>query len=411
MLHYTKEGGGVILHLNIYEMFAGVGGFRVGFERGDAEFFRTVLANQWEPGKKNQFAYDCYAGNFPDSLTLNKDVHDISKEFYQGQSIDLVVGGHPCQSFSVAATASTGTGLDSDKGELYWEVARALEQTKAPYFLIENVDRMLKSPTKQRGRDFRIMLEEYNRLGYVVEWRVINAAEYGMTQRRRRVFLLGYHKTTAYAQSLSQEESHTILASRGIFAQAFPHTLTTTERVGVVSDTEQDEAFLNSGVMRGGQYLTVKSDPIKEEPTPLSSILEPEVDEGYYLTAEKEARFSYLRGPKKFDRVSKEGHSYVYSEGGMSPYDSLELPARTILTSEGNVSRTTHIIKDPHTNRLRYLTPLECERAMMFPDNWTSSLTKRQRYFTMGNAIVTGVVTRFSKELKRQLEPFLTDTE
>ena len=93
----------------------------------------------------------------------------------------------------------------------------------------------------------------------------------------------------------------------------------------------------------------------------------------------------------------------------MSPHDSIDLPARTILTSEANVSRTSHIIKDPHTNRLRYLTPLECERAMMFPDNWTGGLSKRQRYFTMGNAIVTGVVTRFAREFKEQVEPFLTD--
>ena len=395
--------------LNVYEMFAGVGGFRVGFDRVDGSFFNTILANQWEPGKKNQFAYDCYNRHFPDSVNLNKDVHDISEEFYQRQSIDFIVGGHPCQSFSVAATSSMGTGLDSDKGELFWEVARALEQTGASYFLIENVDRMLKSPTKQRGRDFLIMLREYNRLGYVVEWRVINAADYGMTQKRRRVFLFGYHHTTAYAQHLAHEELGDILATKGVYAKAFPHTLTANQLEGQLEDTETQHTFHSSGIMRGGQYLTNKSESVKEGYIPLADILETEVDEGYYLTEEKEARFSYLRGPKKFDRVSKEGHTYVYSEGGMSPHDSIDLPARTILTSEANVSRTSHIIKDPHTNRLRYLTPLECERAMMFPDNWTEGLSKRQRYFTMGNAIVTGVVTRFAREFKEQVEPFLTD--
>lgn len=394
--------------IKIYEMFAGVGGFRVGFERVDEGLFNTVLANQWEPGKKNQFAYDCYNKNYPNSINLNEDVSTIPDEYYQGLGVDMVVGGHPCQSFSVASTSKDSKGLESDKGELFWEVARALEQTQATFFLIENVDRMLKSPTKQRGRDFLIMLQEYTRLGYTVEWRVINASEYGMTQKRRRVFLFGYLGNSPYGQHMAHYSMEDVLREEGVYAKTFPHTLTPTQVSGDLGDSGLQHVFHTSGIARGSSYLTNKSVPVTEDFIPLGDLLESHVGEEYYLTPEKEARFGYLRGAKKFDRVSSGGHSYTYSEGSMSPYDGLDKPSRTILTSEGNVSRSTHIIKDPETGRLRYLTPLECERAMMFPDNWTSGITKRQRYFVMGNAIVTGVVSRFAEGFKAHVSEFLT---
>jgi len=82
--------------------------------------------------------------------------------------------------------------LKGKKGVLFWEIIRATEIIKPKYLILENVDRLLKAPSKQRGRDFAIMLTAFNNLGYSVEWRVINAAEYGRSQRRRRVFFFVY---------------------------------------------------------------------------------------------------------------------------------------------------------------------------------------------------------------------------
>ncbi len=80
--------------------------------------------------------------------------------------------------------------MKGKKGVLFWEIIRATEVIRPKYLILENVDRLLKAPSNQRGRDFAIMLAAFNQLGYSVEWRVINAADYGRAQRRRRVFLL-----------------------------------------------------------------------------------------------------------------------------------------------------------------------------------------------------------------------------
>lgn len=77
---------------------------------------------------------------------------------------------------------------------LFWDIIRVLETKQTQFFLLENVDRLLKSPSKQRGRDFGIMLKTFDNIGYNMEWRVINAADYGNAQRRRRVFLFGWKK-------------------------------------------------------------------------------------------------------------------------------------------------------------------------------------------------------------------------
>lgn len=134
------------------------------------------------------------------------------------------------------------------------------------------------------------------------------------------------------------------------------------------------------------------------------------VDEKYYITDPgKLEKIDYLRSAKKINRVSKDGFSYIYSEGGMSPYDSLDLPARTMLTSEGTVSRSSHVIKVG--DRYRFLTPIEAERLQDFPDNWTEykrnsdgmieKVKDRMRMFFMGNALVTDIVKEIGCFIKK----------
>ena len=104
---------------------------------------------------------------------------------------ELLVGGFPCQDYSVAKTLNQATGIVGKKGVLWWEIYRVLMMKRPPYLFLENVDRLLKSPTRQRGRDFGVMLATLADLGYEVEWRVVNAADYGFPQKRRRVLLIG----------------------------------------------------------------------------------------------------------------------------------------------------------------------------------------------------------------------------
>lgn len=163
--------------------------------------------------------------------------------------------------------------------------------------------------------------------------------------------------------------------------------------------------FENAGYVHSGKIYTVKVEEITEKPITLGDILQDNVDEDYYLSEDQIKKFEYLKGKKQIPRVSKTGYKYIFSEGGIPFPDLLDKPSRTILTSESIVSRTTHVVKDPHTNRLRRLTPVEVERLQGFTDEWTNTgMPIRFRYFCMGNALVVPMVTRMAKVLNDIVE-------
>ncbi|WP_192987802.1 DNA (cytosine-5-)-methyltransferase [Carnobacterium mobile] len=420
--------------LKILELFAGVGGFRIGFENSNKELFKTKWSNQWEPSRKTQDAFEVYNYHFPDSLNLNENVEEITDETFKEMDADIIVGGFPCQDYSVARSKKNEMGIEGKKGVLFWEIIRAVTHIKPKFLVLENVDRLLKAPSKQRGRDFAIMLAAFNELGYSVEWRVINAAEYGRSQRRRRVFFFVYRNDTDFAkkmdkqfelkevdESLTDNRYDNYIFNEGLFARQFPivqkpvkerqATYELANDLVEISDTFTGKVW-NTGIMRHGRYFTIDTVPTMEEtPIKLGDILEAEenIPEKYYVTDEKQLeKFKYLRGSKKIERTSVDGHTYIYSEGGMAPTDSLELPGRTMLTSEGTANRSTHFIEV--NGRYRLITPIEAERLQDFPDDWTKyklnsdgevvEVSDRMRMFFMGNALVTGIVKRIADELQ-----------
>ncbi|MFP7253871.1 DNA (cytosine-5-)-methyltransferase [Terribacillus goriensis] len=394
--------------IKVIELFAGVGGFRIGLEAAGG--YDVVWGNQWEPSKKAQHAFDCYARNFLGrGKHSNEDISTVDTKIFQKQDIDMLVGGFPCQDYSVARSLSGEKGITGKKGVLFWEITRLMKETKPRYVLLENVDRLLKSPSKQRGRDFSIMLASLRDLGYSVEWRVINAAEYGQAQRRRRVFIFATKGGTPYAINRENEKNSEVIHKDGFFAKIFPVK-------DLISEKKKPKSFLmekdlvkisdefsmdyyNAGIMRGDTVYTEEVVPLEETPITLGQILEADVDEKYYLSELTIEKFSYLKGPKKIERTSATGHKYVFSEGGMAFPEPLDKPGRTMLTSEGTVNRSTHVVEDPQTKRLRILTPVECERLNGFPDGWTDSMTDRMRYFCMGNALVVGLIERMGKRI------------
>jgi len=396
--------------LRVMELFAGVGGFRLGFERANKELFNVNWANQWEPARIRQDAFNCYTKRFDTGIHINEDIAKIPDEEFAKANPDIIVGGFPCQDYSVARSLSGEMGIEGKKGVLFWEIKRAIENSHPKYILLENVDRLLKSPSKQRGRDFAVMLAVLRNLNYDVEWRVINAADYGFAQRRRRVFIFAYKNELDYGFKQKNFSEKEIIFDKGFFAQAFPvldipykkriSETVLPKDIVEISDNFSFE-FHQSGIMRKGKIYTAHTLPIKKNPTTLKEIIldKSEVDEKFYLNKEEMDKFAYLRGPKRIKRTSATGHEYYFSEGGMSSTDSLDKPGRTMLTSEGSLNRSTHIIEID--GRQRRLTPIECERLNDFPDNWTEGMSDSMRYFCMGNALVVGLIEIMGKQIEK----------
>lgn len=393
----------------ICELFAGVGGFRLGLERLNSGW-KTVWFSQWEPGAKTQWAHDCYVSHFGECVDLRGELHtgeDISEMDKQAiPEHTLLVGGFPCQDYSVAHSLASSKGIEGKKGVLWWQIRDTLIAKNAPFCIFENVDRLLKSPAKQRGRDFGIILACLQELGYSVEWRIVNAALYGASQRRRRTFIFAYKNDTVYGERKKDVLPEEIITRVGFMVKAFPidssEKMTSIELpkdIIEVSDKFSFE-FQNAGYMNNGIVYTAKIKEAEEAPIPIKKILERDVDEKFYITEDKMPKWVYLKGAKKIPRKSANGHEYVFSEGPIAFPDPWEKPGRTMLTSESTLNRSTHVVADPETGRLRLITPIEAERLQGFDDDWTNSgMPQRMRYFCMGNALVVEMISRMGKVL------------
>ena len=413
--------------INVIELFAGVGGFRIGLEKASNKNckFETIWANQWEPSTKRQHAAEIYVNRFGKQGFCSEDIEKIiENNFNTIPYHDLLVGGFPCQDYSVASTLKSAHGLIGKKGVLFWSIYTILKRqgNNAPkYILLENVDRLLKSPAKQRGKDFAVMLSALSDLGYALEWRVINAADYGFPQRRRRVFILGYKKETKlYKQLFSMDKNNNWLNKKGVLVDAFQvedqlENINEFKIEGRIDEISKNfsinnpklSPFQNAGVMIDRNILTAKLKPIyKNDRITLGDIIQKEEDvpEEFFIDNKNLEEWYYQKGAKKEERTSSTGHKYFYSEGGMIFPDPLDKPSRTIITGEGglSVSRFKHVIKTL-SGRYRRLTPIELERLNMFPDNHTESdeITNNKRAFMMGNALVIGLIQKIGESLAK----------
>ena len=399
------------------ELFAGVGGFRIGLENSNKSStnsrFDIVWSNQWEPSTKTQHASQIYEKVFSSLNHSNEDISSVKVDNIPDH--DMLVGGFPCQDYSVASTLKNSHGIQGKKGVLWWEIYRILveKKDKAPkYLLLENVDRLLKSPASQRGRDFAIILSSLNNLGYSVEWRVINASDYGMPQRRRRVFIFASRENTKFYNSLKNNNYKNNIEKTGLFAKTFPINLIDEKNV-LTKNLESDlvkitnefnisspkqNAFLDAGYMIEGKYFTSKIETnYQGEYSTLGDFLENEknVPKEFYINDEELEKWKYQKGSKSIERVNKTtGHKYTYSEGNMGFPDCINKPSRTIITGEGgaSASRFKHVVCV--NGKYRRLTPVELERLNMFPDNHTIGVIASKRAFLMGNALVVGIVEK-----------------
>ena len=409
------------------ELFAGVGGFRLGLESHNTKskkHYKIVWSNQWEPSTNIQHASEVYEARFGKKNHSSDDITKVVNEKFDSiPDHDLLVGGFPCQDYSVARTLKQSSGIKGIKGVLWWSIHSIIEKKgkNAPkYLLLENVDRLLKSPATQRGRDFAIMLASLSDLGYAVEWRVINAAEYGMPQRRKRVYIFAYKNNTEIYSSLAKlDKANNIfswVSDSGTMQNAFPMNFQETQltnfeldgRLDQISENHKDynakrRPFATAGIMINRRVYTSKGlSKYDGKFVTLGDILldEKKVPKDFLISKSALDKWVYLKGSKKADRVTKTGHEYKYSEGPVTFPDALDRASRTIVTGEGGsgASRFKHVVKTK-SGKLRRLAPVELERLNMFPDNHTKEASDTKRAFFMGNALVVGVVQRLSKSL------------
>ena len=403
--------------IRVVELFAGVGGFRIGLE-GASDAFETIWNNQWEPSTKHQDASLVYRARFGNEGHSNQDINSVKTDVIPNH--DLMVGGFPCQDYSVAASLSRSVGIEGKKGVLWWQIYRILEEkgeNRPNYLIFENVDRLLNSPATQRGRDFAIILSSLSDLGYIVEWRVVNAADYGMPQRRKRTYIVGYRNDSVVANKIENQEKWMLYD--GLLAQSFPFKpkttkVTTFDINGTLQEVsanfnieKKDSPFGDAGIMINRHILTVDAMAIYDGVSQmLGDILVDEkfIPNEFFISVEDLPKWEYEKGAKKINRVSKDGFEYVFSEGSMAFPDFLDRPSRTMITGEGGnaPSRFKHVVLTS-SGKHRRLIPIELERLNMFPDNHTyhPEVSDGRRAFLMGNALVCGIVEQIGKYLYR----------
>lgn len=401
--------------LSAYELFAGVGGFRLGLESAG---IKVLWSNQWEPGKTRQLASDVYVRQFGEKGHANQDIKavldKVSLNEQELPEADLLVGGFPCQDYSVAKVLPDSQGIEGKKGVLWWEIHRLLVLRKPRYLLLENVDRLLSSPVNQRGRDFAVMISSLGFLGYEVEWRIVNSADYGSHQRRKRIFIFA-------SLEIGNSNARLFETGESVLSRAFPiasrGSISSLEIGTDVQDVSQNfnssnrpKPFENSGASHSEGTITANSIPLTEYRRTLGEILKQgkEIPEDFWLSGDSYPKWEYAKGAKEIIRVSKStGYEYLYKEGAMSFPDALDKPSRTVVTGEGGSgpSRFKHVVEQD--GRLRRLVPVELERLNGFPDEWTRvgisghELSGVQRAFLMGNALVVPIVERIARAISR----------
>ena len=405
-------------NIRVAEMFAGVGGFHLGLKNASPNF-EIIWANQFEPSRKNQFAFKIYQERFPEIEPSNEDFSKIDKTCIP--DMDLLVGGFPCQDYSVAASGAKG--IVGKKGVLWWDIRKTIEVKKPKYIFLENVDRLLSSPgvtTVQPGRDFGIMLRTLSDLGYGVTWKMINASDYGFPQKRRRTFIFAFRKDSIFMKNMkninleNEDEIRNFLTNMSPLSSTLANKeIHDFEEISLMNQLELKDfsdnfrikrGFRKTGFMIDGHVYMANYQPVMRPKCTLRTIIKPNIeDDSLYLSKEQKNKFAELKAGFRKIKISKTGHPYKYGMGAIAYPDSWEEPARTMVTSEHTISRMSHVVRDPGNNKKRLISPEEAELINMFPEGWTKieGITKTNRYFTMGNALVVGLVTEIGEEIEK----------
>ena len=305
--------------MKFFDLFAGIGGFRVGLEANGHECVGSC--------EIDKYARKIYAKNFGHEPKF-KDVREIDTKDLP--EFDILCAGFPCQSFSIVGNRK---GFEDKRGNLFFEITRLAKEKRPSILLLENVKGLL---SHEKGKTFRIILQELDGLGYDVEWQLINS-RYFVPQSRERLYIIGHLRGSGSRKilPLGKVSKRNDKSRKELYAKdECSSTLTATYWKGY----------------GGGRPMIKESKPVQMN----------------YR--------SNINSNMK-ERVQDRDETWT-------------------LTSNSN----DFTITDNH--RVRKLTPIECERLQGFADDWTKGISDTQRWKCIGNAVTTKVVKYITGYLK-----------
>ena len=352
------EGIEIFLLMTFIELFAGIGGFRLGLENTG---HKCVWSNEWE--QKPREIYNHNFGELPD----DRDIRDVCGR--ELPKADLLVGGFPCATFSVAGR-QTGMSLEDTRGTLCFEMFRIVQQRRIPYLLFENVKGLL---FNDNGRSLGIILKSLDEMGYDCQWEVLDTANFGIPQHRERIFLIGHLRGEPRPKVFPigrKGEKDTRRSAEGVRPLLTPDRVNKRQRGRRVKN-DGDPAFTIGVQDRHGILLEDK-------------------DFNYGSKRLNETLAKVEIGADEIKALD------VYNQQAKDICPTLTLPHHNSLRLYDR-------------SRIRKFTPLECERLQGLPDNWTKYLkgsdgeirenSDSDRYERCGRCVSINVIEEMGRRL------------
>lgn len=357
-------------NMTTIELFAGIGGFRLAAEKNH---LKTIWANDIDP-----IATKVYRSAFGEGEIVEGDIHDYIDKI---PNHDILTGGFPCQPFSKAGKKQ---GIDDYRGTLFEVIVNVLEQKKPKYFILENVNSLL---FMKGGSHFKTILSALASLNYKIEWRVFNAASFGLAQHRERVIIIGSKNTPANNSVFLENDELFCLPEKAINAIARPNTWP------LISESKNK--FSTWGMALGEKYVSYEIPERQYLPEKkLFEILEEEVDKSFDFTEDTLERIKNSQYVNKFYN----GVQILYNQaGGARMGYSIFGIDGTAPTLTASTSR--HYERYKIGNRFRRLTNIEYARIQGFPDNHCNATTVYNQYKLYGNAVPPQIIDYVMKKL------------
>jgi DNA (cytosine-5)-methyltransferase 1 len=345
------------------ELFAGIGGFRIAC---DSLGIETVWANDISSS-----AAAIYQKRFGTEQFKFGDIGNLLDHI---PDHELLTGGFPCQPFS---SAGRKLGLDDARGTLFEKIVKILEQKKPQYFVLENVKRLL---SMDGGKHFATILDALSEIGYLVEWRLLNAVNFGLPQHRERVVIIGHKDHTPKSYLCTPSDLSELSPHQASIAANMEHW----KKI-----EEHGSKFHTWGLALNGKFFHAKIDGFSEAApkVKLKDILEPHPDELFYFTEDTLER---IKNSEEVNRFFN-GVEILYNQkGGARMGYSIFGIAGVAPTLTCTTSR--HYERYKIGNEFRRLTPIEYARIQGFPDNHCASARTYDQYPLYGNAVPPALV-------------------